>query len=117
MKRDMDLCRKILLTIEAHTQNKEIYGFYVDGYDRDVVKYHCDLLKQAGFITKSSKDILGEVIVGELTWEGQDFLDKIREDTVWNKIKEVITQKGVTLTFEIIKSVAPSIISSMVTGI
>lgn len=41
----------------------------------------------------------------------------IREDTVWNKIKEVITQKGATLTFEIIKSVAPSIISSMITGI
>ena len=34
-----------------------------------------------------------------------------------NFIKEAVAQKGATLTFEIIKSVAPSIISSMITGI
>ena len=54
--------------------------------------------------------------MGQLTWEGHDFLDKVREETVWNRIKEAVAQKGATLTFEIIKSVAPSIISSMITG-
>lgn len=73
--------------------------------------------KDKGFVEDYTPYFRSQYSVGQLTWEGHDFLDKVREGTVWNRIKEAVAQKGATLTFEIIKSVAPSIISSMITGI
>ncbi len=117
MKRDMDLCRKILFAIEEDESGRPISDLKIEDYSAKEIMYHCELLYQEGFLQGYKKYFGDQFSVGSLTWEGHDFLDKIREDTVWNKIKEVITQKGATLTFEIIKSVAPSIISSMITGI
>ena len=54
--------------------------------------------------------------VGALTWEGHEYLDKIRQDTVWNKTKDVITQKGLPMAVDVIKEVATAIISSMTEG-
>ena len=106
MKRDMDLCREILLQIEKSPQ-KVVYNFTIVGYEKDILKYHCDLLKQAGFLKRSSKDITGELMVGDLTWEGHEFIDKIRQDTVWNKVKEIISKKGLPMAFDVIKMLPP----------
>ena len=50
--------------------------------------------------------------VGSLAWKGHDFLDKIREDTVWKKTKQVIAQKGLPMILGVIKDVSTIIISS-----
>ena len=105
MKRDMELCRKIMILIEDASTN-EIYPFHVEGYSDETVKYHCDLLRNQGFLENCSEDILGNLSVGELTWEGQDFIDKIRDDTFWNRVKKEIKRKGLELTFEIIKMIS-----------
>ena len=112
MKRDMELCRKIMILIEDASTN-EIYPFHVEGYSDETVKYHCDLLYKQGFSEKCYEDILGNLVVGELTWEGQDFLDKIRDDTVWHKIKETIKKKGLPLIFKTIIEFAPTIIAAV----
>lgn len=116
MKRDMELCRKILFRIEEDTSGRPISDLQVEGYAREDIQYNCELLYQKGYLKGYTPYVRNHFSVGQLTWEGQEFLDKIREDTVWNKIKEAITQKGVSLTFEVIKSVAPSVVSSMITG-
>ena len=38
--------------------------------------------------------------------EGQDFLDKIRAETVWEKIKAATSRHGVGLSIELIKALA-----------
>ena len=55
--------------------------------------------------------------VGSLTWDGNDFLDKIRDDSQWKKVKDAITKEGLPLIIETIKSVANAFISATVTGI
>ena len=115
MKRDMDLCREILLQI-LYSLLKVVYNFTIVGYEKDILKYHCDLLKQAGFLKRSSKDITGELMVGDLTWEGHEFIDKIRQDTVWNKVKEIISKKGLPMAFDVIKNVASSVMAAMTQG-
>ncbi|WP_408436663.1 DUF2513 domain-containing protein [Paraburkholderia sediminicola] len=45
-------------------------------------------------------DILG------LSWKGQEFLDTIRNDSVWVKTKTQLIENGGALTFELIKEVA-----------
>ena len=49
--------------------------------------------------------------------EGDDYLDKIRNDTVWNKTKEVIAQKGLPLVIGTIKTISNAVISAMAEGV
>lgn len=115
MKRDMDLCRLILFKIEDEYRSTALFNLQIDGYDTETIAYHCDLLFEAGLIKNYKSEYASNRIyrfsVGALTWEGHDFLDKIRENTMWNKIKNSIKENALPLTLEVIKSVATSFIN------
>ena len=115
MKRDMDLCRLILFKIENDYKSTALFNLKIDGYDMETVTYHCNLLFEAGLI-KSYEPIYASnriyhFSVGALTWEGHDFLDKIRENTMWNRTKNSIKENALPMTLEVIKSVATSFIN------
>lgn len=120
MKRDMELIRKILFKIEADYVSTALINLTIDGYDFNDITYQCKLLYDAGLIDQYTARYCDDTIyvftVGALTWEGHDFLDKIRQDTIWNKTKETITKKGVPMIIDVIKDVATGIISSMTEG-
>lgn len=107
MKRDMDLCRKILLEIEE--AEEDILNLEIEGYSQKEIKYNCKLLYENGFIEKFENYIDDSFSVEELTWAGNDYLDKIRNDNVWNKIKSVIKQQGIPMTITGIKIIAEKI--------
>ena len=113
MKRDMDLCRLILFKIEY--RSTALINLQIDGYDVETIAYHCDLLFDAGLIksykTQYASDRIYFFSVGALTWEGHDFLDKIRENTMWNRTKNSIKENALPMTLEVIKSVATSFIN------
>ena len=115
MKRDMDLCRKILFAVED-CDERFCYDLKLEGYKQEEVNYNAKLLFQCGFIDKVSEDLTGNLILGSLTWAGHDFLEKIREDTVWNHTKEVITKKGLPMVVDVIKQVSAALITSMTEG-
>lgn len=121
MKRDMDLVRLILLEIEDKYRSTAIYDLSIDGYDTETVAYHCKILHEAGLISDYKAQYADNEIyvfgVGSITWDGNDFLEKIRDDSQWKKVKEIITKKGLPLIIESIKSVANALISATVEGI
>ena len=121
MKRDMDLVRLILLEIEDKYRSTAIYDLAIDGYDTEMVAYHCKILYEAGLISDYKARYADNEIyvfgVGSLTWDGNDFLEKIRDDSQWKKVKETITKKGLPLVVDTIKSVANALISATVEGI
>lgn len=121
MKRDMDLVRLILLEIEDKYSSTAIYDLAVDGYDTETVAYHCKILYEAGLISDYKAQYADNEIyvfgVGSLTWGGNNFLEKIRDDSQWKKVKETITKKGLPLVVDTIKSVANALISATVEGI
>lgn len=121
MKRDMDLVRLILLEIEDKYRSTAIYDLSIDGYDTETVAYHCKILHEAGLISDYKAQYADNKIyvfgVGSITWDGNDFLEKIRDDSQWKKVKEIITKKGLPLIIESIKSVANALISATVEGI
>ncbi|MBR0575899.1 MAG: DUF2513 domain-containing protein [Enterococcus aquimarinus] len=121
MKRDMDLVRLILLEIEDKYRSTAIYDLAIDGYDTEMVAYHCKILYEAGLISDYKAQYADNEIyvfgVGSLTWDGNDFLEKIRDDSQWKKVKETITKKGLPLVVDTIKSVANALISATVEGI
>ena len=117
MKRDMELIRKILFKIEEEYVSTALVNLRIDSYEKEQIAHHCKLIYEANLIDDYSEKYASNDLylysVGALTWEGHDFLDQIRQDTIWNKIKNVITRKGLPVSIDIIKSIATSIISSM----
>lgn len=120
MKRDMDLCRKILFAIEERYVDVVLYNISIEGYSMEEVAYHCKILRDAKLISDYGAQYASNQIysfgVGSLTWEGHEFLDKVREDTIWNKTKGVISSKLLPMTLDVVKDVATSIISAAVQG-
>lgn len=49
--------------------------------------------------------------VGSLTWEGHDFLDKIRENTTWNNVQNIIKEKALPFTLEVAKTIATDLLA------
>src|SRR5262249_21840086 len=108
MKRDMDLVRTILLQVEEREDGRPIYLNLPDFSD-DIVAQHVRLLGRQGFVEISDSASLSNQYACEplrLTWAGHDFLEAIRNDTIWNKNKQQAKEKGGALSFEIIKALA-----------
>lgn len=84
MKRDMDLIRDVLFLYEEGTPIDE------SQYSNDQIHEHILLLKDAGFIiTESFYPPEGGALHyrDRLSWEGHEFIARIRENEIWNKIK------------------------------
>ena len=120
MQHDMELIRKILFTIEEKYVDTWLGGneISIDGYDMKTVAYHCAILHDAGLIYdykgQYGDDELLFFGVGRLTWAGHEFLDKIKNDTVWNKTKGVIKEKGIPFVLDAVKEIATAITTSMI---
>ena len=48
-----------------------------------------------------------------MTWRGHEFLDQVRQDTVWNKVKGAAREKGLDLSMDVVVSIAKTVIGSM----
>jgi len=69
-----------------------------------------------GYNAQYAGDELYVLGLTSLTWEGHDYLDKIRSDTVWNKTKSVISQNGLPFIIDTVKDIASGIIRASVQG-
>ncbi len=98
MKRDMDLIRAILLTIESNPSGFAPQHLEINGYTQEQIGYHATLLGEAGLAeirdvtTNGSKS--PEAFITRLTWEGHEFLDSARENQRWNQAKDIINKIG-----------------------
>ena len=121
MKRDMDLVREILLEIEEQYISTVIYDLEIEGYDMATVAYHCKILHEAGLISAYKAQYAGDDIwsfgVGSLTWEGNDYLDKVRDNSTWSKTKNIIKEKGLPLIFDTIKTISSALITAAAEGV
>ena len=109
MKRDMELVRKILLETEEAANNPiEWIVLNIEGYDPALISYHVKIMKEAGLIDAENLTTLAhfEWQPKSLTWEGHEFLDAVRNETVWAKTKEVVKSKGGSVSFEVFKELA-----------
>lgn len=121
MQRDMDLVRKILFYIEENyvAGGPEI-SVHIDGYSDNMIYEHCILMKNDGLLGRilDTSALEGKSCkVGNLTSEGFDLLDKIRSDTVWNRTKSEIKEKGLPMITGTIKMVSTAVITAAAEGV
>ncbi|MCC0686130.1 DUF2513 domain-containing protein [Clostridioides sp. ZZV14-6345] len=92
MVTNQDCIRDILLFIEsAITPNKHVTSIYELianlPYDEDTISYHINLISENRLVNKINycDDVASEI--PDLSARGHNYLDKIRDNTKWNKIK------------------------------
>jgi len=109
MKRDPEIIRKLLLFFEekpdvSHVEAKSIK---IDDHDPDTIQYHINLMYEAGFLScetanSSTSDRLIYALPFRLTWKGHEFLDAARNQTIWNKAREILENKAMTTSFDVL---------------
>ncbi len=124
MKRDMDLVRAILLTLEEigpATFEKEssvlcnLSTHFPALVQNDIqLINHFRLLEEGGFITSDHDDPHDELFIenSQLTWQGHELLADIRDEGMWKKIKERAGENSLA----VLKHVAVELTKKTLTG-
>jgi hypothetical protein len=103
MKRDMELIRELLLAIEAKKdpfyQSTELE--INSERSLEEVNYNLQLLTDANLVKADIESTfdspIPDVFIRRMTWEGHEFLDKARDESIWSTAKETIMKKGLSL--------------------
>ena len=126
MKLNHDCVRDILLFIEENLKYHEeinqstlVKSSYFTKYNNSEVLYALELMVDEGFITcrKTASNAMGKVsyiIITGLTWSGHELLDNIRNDTVWNAVKEKSKKVG-KVSIKAMASAAATLATAMLT--
>lgn len=111
MKRDMDLVRQILFAVEASNNPRDTVEVAVDGWSDTEVSYHVELLAEAGLIkaVNYSHKQAHDWRAVRLTWQGHEFLEAARNDTIWHDAKSRLSTIG-SFTFDIAKDLLTELI-------
>lgn len=106
MKRDMDLVRKIMLAVEASERPLDSSLIRIAGYTGDTITEHMRLLNEAGLIegiSAYSVEHRLKWIELRLTWNGHDFLDAARNESIWTETVTEVRRKSGAVPFEVLK--------------
>lgn len=108
MRRNWDLIREVLIEHESLEPGGLLsYSAWVPGEEEKAA--HARLLADAGFLTNPSGGFR------TLTWSGHELLDSIRNDTVWNKVKDRLADKALeSAPLEIVRQLAVGITKQLV---
>lgn len=105
MKRDFELIRYLLLELEGEETVD------LSSYTQQQINYHKALIKEVGFAegiihysSSHQTDLPDFVRLIRLTWDGHEFLDKARNETVWNKAKDIVKDKGISMSLDALKA-------------
>jgi hypothetical protein len=104
MKRDMDLVRRIVLAAEDLPAGEWLEE--LDGVDPMVFSSHAKWMQEAGIVEATISEYLeggAAVAIKRLTWDGCNFADEIRSDTLWKKAKETVLKPTTSFTFSILR--------------
>lgn len=119
MRRDMDLIRELLLEIEEKHDGS---GRQVDVSGGDapspVVTEHLFMLAEAGLIeAQDASHMQGRrIIVLRMTWQGHEFLDRIRDPQIWAKTKEGAKRVG-SFSLDVLSDIARGIIKKKISDL
>lgn len=85
-------------------------------YTNEDILYCTEKLLEANYIELHRIKAWGlpfDGIFRGITWEGHQFLDSVRSDTVWNKSKEKIKETVGSASIQILSALASSITARM----
>jgi hypothetical protein len=117
MKRDWDCIRAILIALDEKGDTASaLRPDNVEHFDSDTVSYNIGLLIDAGLIKGTCMKSYSSTwcIAFEMKWEGHELIDKMRSDTLWNKIKSGARERGISLSFDAVKILAIDALKNLI---
>jgi Hypothetical protein (DUF2513). len=116
MKRDLELIRKMVLTIEDAPSAWAPHPLEIEGYSRAQIGYHAWLLVDAGLASgqdNTDGESSGpEASISSLTWEGHEFADAARDNGRWAKAMGVVQEKGGAVTIAVLTQLLANLMKS-----
>ena len=118
MKLNPDCVRFVLIMVEKETGHNKTFMIPAAGvqdpeFTADEIFYHINQCKDAGLLGKVTKNVLGEYEIFDLSPKGHEFLSNIRENTVWNKTKQISKSAGIA-TMSTLVQIASAVISDVI---
>lgn len=118
MRRDMDLVRSILLQAESAGCPLSLGQISHEGHTDEETVFHIRLMEGHGLIDARVQTAWGgEVIMCEiesLTWDGLDFLDAVRSERVWTRVRRAVAESVGDTTLDVIKSACSTVAGQLV---
>lgn len=108
MKRDMELVVKILNYLSDKADFDSPITPEVKGFSENQVYYHIKLMAQANLVEAKdwSTGDGPEWVVTSLTNKGHDFLDIIRQESVWSTVKSEFKESSLETVISVSKDLA-----------
>lgn len=124
MRLNPDCVRDILLFVEDATDYRKSCCIGpksldppLDSYSANEIMYHVDQCCMSGYFSKSSSDLDGNVTIKGLSPLGHQFIDNVRNDTIWNDVKSIsgkVGSKSLNALMQISTGVITSIIEHQI---
>ena len=114
MRRDLDLIRDIMLRLEEAP--REHIELIFEDTSPEVLDYHLELLMNSGMIRETSKSQTQDgvqILAPFITMQGHDFLDDVREDSIWVRAKEKAASAAGTASIQVVKHFATEIMKGL----
>jgi len=112
MVRNFDLIRNIMFKIQEKPPGEPEFYLMMDD-ERSVVNAHVELLIESDLVkgrkNSSNYEMYDCFYINRLTWKGHEFLDSIKSEEKWKKIKSIIKEGGETLNFFLVQKIAKAI--------
>ncbi len=111
MQRDWDLIRAILDQAADKPPGKSLDANEVKGFEHALVAGHIEMLHDAGYLEarllpSGTGAGIASALVKKVTMEGYDLLNTLKSPPVWERIKKMAKEKGLDLTFELVKQLS-----------
>ena len=105
MKRDMELIRMVMLAAEKSKDPYELVDPKFEGHNETEISYHIALLDDAGLLHGQDRSAIGVFrwSAGTLTWAGHEFVEAIRDESVWQEARKIAGKPDEGTVFEVLK--------------
>ena len=106
MKRDLDLCRRILLWVEEQEHGFVGRSPEVEGVTDEEIGFHVHLLGEAGLLKTTDRTFLEsrspQAIPLYMTWAGYEFLAAAKDESLWSKARAKVLKPAGGVAFDVL---------------
>lgn len=124
MKLNPDCIRDLLLYYESITNGQRFVRFDTDvllkdknlsKYTADELYYHFRQCEYSGMFINVNHYMSGNATLLDISPQAHEFINNIRTDGVWEKVKEKATKIG-SFSIDALSKIAVSVISALITA-
>ncbi|MGO5075220.1 DUF2513 domain-containing protein [Clostridium sporogenes] len=119
MRLNHDCIRDILLYVEENitydiesVDVENLISKFSSKYDKDTINYHIRQIGNASLVEEVFYSEDSPELISDLTWEGHEYVNNIRDSKVWAKLKD-LTKNLASVSLSVLIQKAPDIVNSL----